>query len=573
MTVATRKKLLGRILKEMGLVTESQVQEALAMQKERGGAIGDILVDLNYITTEDLALALATQSGMQMVTLERMEIAPEVIARVSPSIAQVYRVVPIQFENDILTVVLADPTQLKTLDDLNFLLGIEVEGAVSSAQAVDSAIEKYYSTIEEVQDILDEIDQEWGEDMPDFSESASESIDLESIEELADAAPVRKLLNLVLLSAIQDRSSDVHFEPFEDEFRIRYRVDGVLYEMVPPPKHLHLALTSRLKVMSGLDIAERRVPQDGRISLNISGNSVELRVSTLPTMFGESVVLRVLDRRTVALDVDKIGLRADDMAIMQELLAKPHGIILVTGPTGCGKTTTLYACLNQINDVGVKIITAEDPVEYDLEGVMQMQVNPEIGVGFAQCLRHFLRQDPDIMLVGEIRDLETGQIAVQASLTGHLVFSTLHTNDAATGVTRLVDLGLEPYLMTATLRAIVAQRLVRTICTNCKEEYIPTPEELLQVELSPEDVAGKKFYRGRGCDLCNNIGYRGRMGLFEMLVINDEMRDLIMEDASTGRVRACGRKHGTRSLRESGLLAVYDGLTSIEEVAAVTIEE
>ena len=573
MTVATRKKLLGRILKEMGLVTESQVQEALAMQKERGGAIGDILVDLNYITTEDLALALATQSGMQMVTLERMEIAPEVIARVSPSIAQVYRVVPIQFENDILTVVLADPTQLKTLDDLNFLLGIEVEGAVSSAQAVDSAIEKYYSTIEEVQDILDEIDQEWGEDMPDFSESASESIDLESLEEFAEAAPVRKLLNLVLLSAIQDRSSDVHFEPFEDEFRIRYRVDGVLYEMVPPPKHLHLALTSRLKVMSGLDIAERRVPQDGRISLNISGNSVELRVSTLPTMFGESVVLRVLDRRTVALDVDKIGLRADDMAIMQELLAKPHGIILVTGPTGCGKTTTLYACLNQINDVGVKIITAEDPVEYDLEGVMQMQVNPEIGVGFAQCLRHFLRQDPDIMLVGEIRDLETGQIAVQASLTGHLVFSTLHTNDAATGVTRLVDLGLEPYLMTATLRAIVAQRLVRTICTNCKEEYIPTPEELLQVELSPEDVAGKKFYRGRGCDLCNNIGYRGRMGLFEMLVINDEMRDLIMEDASTGRVRACGRKHGTRSLRESGLLAVYDGLTSIEEVAAVTIEE
>jgi len=570
--VEGRKKLLGRILKEMGLVKESQIQEALAIQREKGGAIGNILVELNYITPEELGLALATQSGMEIVDLEGAEIPADVINRITPSIAQVYRVVPVRYENGTLTVALADPTHLKTLDDLRFLLGCEVKGAASNPKAVEAALRKYYSSQEDVEELLHELDEEWGE-VTEFAPSESESIDLETIEEMAEAAPVRKLLNLVLLTAIQDRASDIHFEPFEDEFKIRYRVDGVLYEMVPPPKHLHVAMASRIKVMARLDIAERRLPQDGRIELNISGNPVDLRVSTLPTMFGESVVLRVLDRRMVSLDIDKLGLRPDDMEKTELLMGKPHGIILVTGPTGCGKTTTLYAMLSTMNVVGRKILTAEDPVEYDIEGIMQTGVNPEIGVTFATCLRHFLRQDPDVILVGEIRDLETGEIAVQASLTGHVVFSTVHTNDAATAITRLVDLGLEPYLICATLEGIIAQRLVRRICPECKEEYEPTPEALLQVGLRPEDVVGKKFYRGRGCDRCNNIGYRGRMGIFEIITMNEEIRELVMAGASTGELRQCARKYGTRSLRDSGLLNVYDGLTTLEEVAAVTLAE
>jgi type IV pilus assembly protein PilB len=322
-----------------------------------------------------------------------------------------------------------------------------------------------------------------------------------------------------------------------------------------------------------MDISERRRPQDGRVELNISGSPVDLRISTLPTMFGESVVCRVLDRRQVSLDLDKVGLRADDLETVHTLIQKPHGIILCTGPTGCGKTTTLYSILRELNTIDVKILTAEDPVEYDIEGIMQLQVNPDIDVTFARCLRHFLRQDPDYILIGEVRDIETAQMAVQASLTGHMVFTTSHTNDAATAITRLVDLGLEPYLINATLEGIIAQRLVRRICSNCKEEHEPTPESLLQLGLKPEDVAGKKFHRGRGCQVCNNIGYKGRMGLFEILVVNDELRELLMSDASTGELRLCSRKHGMRSMREAGLLAVYDGDTTVEEVARATVTE
>ncbi|MHC5035638.1 MAG: GspE/PulE family protein [Planctomycetota bacterium] len=399
----------------------------------------------------------------------------------------------------------------------------------------------------------------------------SQSIDISSIEEMANAAPVRRLLNLILLQAIQDRASDIHFEPFEDEYKVRYRVDGVLYEMVPPPRHLHVAITSRLKVLGEMDIAERRHPQDGRIRLNISGSPIDMRVSTLPTMFGESVVLRVLDRRLVALDINELGLRRDDMDIIMELMYRPHGIILCTGPTGCGKTTTLYAALKERNEIGTKIITAEDPVEYDITGIMQMEINPAAGVEFATAMRFFLRQDPDIILVGEIRDKETGNMAIQASLTGHVVFSTVHTNDAPTAITRLIDLGLEPYLINATLEGVVAQRLVRRICPNCREEYQPTPEAVLSVGLRPEDVAGKKFFRGRGCDRCNNIGYYGRLGIFEILIVNDELREMMLHDASTQEIRSASRRMGCRSLRQSGLLAIYDGLTTIEEISRATL--
>lgn len=565
-----KRKLLGQILKEMKLVTESQIQEALAIQKQRGGAIGSILVNLNYITEQELLMALGSQSGMEVVDLDSMSIPPEVIAQVSASIATVYKIVPIAYENGVLTVAMADPLNVKILDDLKFLLDCEVRGAVSNEAAVARALDRYYAGEQEsIEDILSSLD---ATELQDFG-TQSESIDLESLEEMANIAPVRKLLNLVLLQAIKDKASDIHFEPFEDEFKIRYRIDGVLYEMVPPPKHLALALTSRIKVMSNLDIAERRMPQDGRIELNISGNPVDLRVSTLPTMFGESVVLRVLDRTAVSLELDKVGMRPDELEAFRKLLRKPHGIILVTGPTGSGKTTTLYSALNEINSIGDKIITTEDPVEYDLPGIVQVQIRPEIGVTFAACLRSILRQDPDKILVGEIRDLETAQISVQASLTGHLVLSTLHTNDAPTAVVRLVDMGLQPYLITAVLEAVIAQRLVRRICTKCKEEFEPSEDMLMELGLTPDDVKGKKFYYGRGCDNCNNTGYRGRMGIFELFFLDDEIRELIMDQASTTALKEAARRKGTRSLRESGLLAIYDGLTTIEEVVRETVTE
>ncbi|MCH8881664.1 MAG: type II/IV secretion system protein, partial [Planctomycetes bacterium] len=390
---------------------------------------------------------------------------------------------------------------------------------------------------------------------------------------MMDSTPVIRLLNLVLFQAIKDKASDIHFEPFEDEFKMRYRIDGVLYDMVAPGKHIATALTSRIKVMANLDIAERRLPQDGRIELTMAGNPIDLRVSVLPTMHGESVVLRVLDRGNVSLDIEKLGLRADDQAVFRRLIKKPNGIIVNTGPTGSGKTTTLYAALNTLNSPEVKILTAEDPVEYDIDGLVQCQVNPDIGLTFARCLRSFLRQDPDIILIGEIRDLETAQIAVQASLTGHLVFSTLHTNDAPSAIARLMDLGLEPFLITATLEAIVAQRLVRRICTYCKEEFTPTEELLMELDLTPADIEGKMLYYGKGCDYCNHTGYRGRLGIFEIMILSDELSELIMRHASTNIIRQQAIKEGMRTLSQGGLLAIFDGHTTIEEVAKETIFE
>jgi len=568
----TVTKMLGRILKDLRLVTESQIQEAIALQKESGGALGEILVERNYITREDLTLALATQSGMEVVSLDDMEIPPEVVSRISPAIAQVYRVVPVRFTAGTLIVALAEPTHIKTLDDLRFLLNTEIKGAVATESSVDRAIQRYYSAQEDINSILEELNVGVDE-IDDLIPDASQSIDLESMEEMANIAPVRRLLNLILLQAIQDRASDIHFEPFEDEFKIRYRVDGVLYEMVPPPKHLHIAVSSRIKVMAALDIAERRMPQDGRIELNISGNSVDLRISTLPTMFGESIVMRVLDRRMVSLDINEIGMRRDDLDVVMDLAYRPNGIILCTGPTGSGKTTTLYATLRERNDIGVKIITTEDPVEYDIEGIMQMQIREDIGFTFAKAMRAILRQDPDIILVGEIRDKATGEMAIQASLTGHLVFTTVHTNDAPTAITRLIDLGLEPYLINATLEGIIAQRLVRKICTNCKEEYEPTQEAIIMLGLRPEEVEGKRFYRGSGCERCNNIGYFGRLGIFEILVINNPIREMMLKNASIQDIRRTSRQYGCRSLRDSGLLAIYDGMTTIEEVTHCTFAD
>jgi type IV pilus assembly protein PilB len=407
----------------------------------------------------------------------------------------------------------------------------------------------------------------------DFSvvDNREQMMDLEQLEKDVNAAPVVKLLNMILLTAIKDRASDIHLEPFEKEFKVRYRVDGVLYEMMPPPIQLARAVISRVKVMSNLDIAETRLPQDGRIELNIAGNPVDLRVSTLPTMYGESVVMRVLDRSNVSLDLEQIGLPTTDLETIRRLIAKPNGIILVTGPTGSGKTTTLYSCLAEANEPGTKIITTEDPVEYNIDGIVQVPINDEIGVTFAACLRSILRQDPDKILVGEIRDLETGQIAIEASLTGHIVFSTLHTNDAPSSIIRLVDLGIEPFLLTATVEAIVAQRLVRRVCSGCKTEYDPTDEMLMELELTRSDVAGRTFFYGKGCKKCNGSGYKGRIALFEIMVMNDRLRDMILEGASTQELQLAAREDGMRTLRDSGLTHIYDGVTTIEEVVKETV--
>jgi type IV pilus assembly protein PilB len=396
---------------------------------------------------------------------------------------------------------------------------------------------------------------------------------LSDISVLVDSAPVRKLLNMVLLLAIKDHASDIHFEPFEDEFRIRIKADGVLFEMVPPPRHLAFAITTRIKVMANLDIAERRLPQDGRIDLQVGGHPVDLRVSVLPTMFGESVVLRVLDRSVVSLDLNNVGMDEPTMERFREVISKPNGIILVTGPTGSGKTTTLYSALSELNRIEDKVITTEDPVEYDIDGVIQIPIDAEIDVTFARCLRAILRQDPDKILVGEIRDIETAEIAIQASLTGHTVFSTLHTNDAASTVTRLKDMGVPSFLITATVEAILAQRLVRRICLECREEVDPTEEMLIELQLKRDEVSGRKFYRGSGCNSCNNTGYKGRVGLFELMVIDDELREMVMNNATADALRDRAQQKGMVLLRDAGVKFIFQGLTTVEEVVRETILE
>ncbi|KPJ62828.1 MAG: pilus assembly protein PilB [Planctomycetes bacterium DG_23] len=564
------KKPIGEILKDMGLVTDEQIEEALTVQRQKGGVLGEILVSLGYVNSEQVLDALGQQFGMEAVNLEEMEIPREIVERVSAAVARSYRIMPVSWDGQELTVAMADPLNIGALDELRFVLDSTVRGAISSPEAVDRALEKYYGrpAAEKMEEIAEQIGRH--EDVPIIDEREA-GFDLEKLKEATDAAPVRRLVNYVLLQAVKDQATDVHFEPFEDEFKIRYRIDGVLYEMVPPPKHLGTAITSRLKVMSGLNISERRRPQDGRIRIIAAGHPVDLRISVLPTQFGESTVIRVLDRRAAPLDLELLGMRQDELERFRQHFSRPHGIILVTGPTGCGKTTTLYSALMVLNDIATKIITTEDPVEFDLEGIVQVQVNEAIGVTFGRCLRHILRQDPDKILVGEIRDLETGQLAIQASLTGHLVMSTLHTNDAPTAITRLIDMGLEPYLINATLEAVIAERLIRKICTQCKSEYAPSKDELMELQLNPEDVAERKFYYGRGCKSCNHTGYHGRTGIFEIMSISDELRELISYDISTSRLRQAAVRTGMRTLRESGLLKIYDGVTTIEEVARQTL--
>ncbi|MHC4252714.1 MAG: GspE/PulE family protein [Planctomycetota bacterium] len=570
MAVVPKRKPIGQILIEEGLITEKQLHSALDIQKEKGGVLGQILIELGIVDNDDILVALGHQAGMEVVDLDNLQIAPEVIRKVSPTVAEIYQVIPISLESNSLTVAMANPLAVNALDDLRFMLDCDVKGAVSNEKAVEAAIKRYYGAQQEsIDDLIKDIEADGT--LATMVEDNEGSMDISEIEKIAHSAPVVKFLNLVLLTAIKDQSSDVHFEPFEREFKIRYRIDGELMEMQPPPRSLATAIISRIKVMSNLDIAERRLPQDGRIELNIRGSPIDLRVSTLPTMFGESVVMRVLDRSVVSLDLEQIGLREDELEYLRDLIERPNGIILVTGPTGSGKTTTLYSALNEANTPEVKIITTEDPVEYDLDGIIQVPIKEEIGVTYAACLRSILRQDPDKILVGEIRDLETAQIAIEASLTGHIVFSTLHTNDAPSTITRLLDMGLEPFLVAATLESVVAQRLVRVICAKCKSPYAPAEEHLMELGLLPQDVEGKNFYYGKRCEHCNRTGYRGRSAIFEIMKADSKLRDLIIQQRSTDVVRAEAVAAGMRTLRDSGILKIFDGITTIEEVVRETL--
>jgi len=566
---------IGQILVDLGFLREDRLEMLLEEQQQRPGEmLGQIAISMGLISDEQLAQALAEQMGMQVVSLNDAVIPPDVLTLITEPMAQLYRIIPLSFEDNVLTIAMCDPQKLSIIDELRSFLGYDIRAMVCTEKEMVKALERYYAAGgESVETLIADMEQDEDLAAAVHAIEKNSTLDLTSVEALADSAPVRKLLNMVLLLAIKDRASDLHFEPFESEFKIRIRSDGVLYEMVPPPRHLAFAITTRIKVMADLDIAERRLPQDGRIRLNVGGHPVDLRVSVLPTMFGESVVMRVLDRSVVMLDLENIGMPTGILGSFREAISKPNGIVLVTGPTGSGKTTTLYAALNALNSIEDKLITTEDPVEYDIDGIVQMPIDASIGNTFAQCLRSILRQDPDKILVGEIRDLETAEIAVQAALTGHMVFSTLHTNDAPSTITRLRDMGVPPFLITATLEAILAQRLVRRICKDCREQTMPSTELLAQLDLMPEDVIDKKFYKGRGCATCNNTGYKGRTGLYEYMPINDQIRDLINRGASGEQIRDLALRTGLVPLRESGLEKVFNGITTVEEVVRETVSD
>jgi type IV pilus assembly protein PilB len=565
---------IGQILVDLGFLTDEQLEIVLEEQEQQPGTLlGKIAEDMSLITDEQLIQALAEQMGMQTVSLEDADFDEVVLGKISETMAQLYRIVPLKFEHNTLTVATCDPQNLTIQDELRTFLGFDISMVVATERDVMQTIGRYYdSESESVEKLVQELagDEELKKAI---SALETEKFNITDAEALADSAPVRKLLNMVLLLAIKDHASDIHFEPFEDEFRIRIKAEGVLYEMVPPPRHLAFAITTRIKVMASLDIAERRMPQDGRIELMVGGHPVDLRVSVLPTIFGESVVMRVLDRSVVSLSLENVGMSEEMMAEFRKVIDRPNGIVLVTGPTGSGKTTTLYSALTELNDIQDKLITTEDPVEYDIEGIIQIPIDADVGVTFASCLRAILRQDPDTILVGEIRDLETAEIAIQAALTGHLVFSTLHTNDAPATVTRLKDMGIQPFMICATVEAILAQRLVRRICTKCREETKVSSSMLIDLGMKKEDIGGKKFFKGAGCDACNNTGYKGRIALFELMILNDRVRDMILANASTDELREEARRTGMLPLREFGIAMAEDGITTLDEIIRETVQE
>jgi type IV pilus assembly protein PilB len=555
------------IFKRAGVLNEITGEELLVEALNSGRPIEDILVDQSFVTEESFAQTIAAELGVDAVDLTGFEPLPALLHLVPAGMARLHEVIPVTASGNVLTVALGNPLDSQALEDLRFTLNRDIVQVVAPCHQVKNLIVTHYGSEEtSMEDVLKQL-------------TATEVTELENEEEEfnaaaaaaeANATPIIRYVDLILDRAVQAQASDIHFEPFEKEFKIRYRVDGALYEMEPPPRHLAIPVTSRLKVMANLNIAERRVPQDGRIQRMIGDKTVDLRVSCLPTQFGESVVLRVLDRSAVKLDLETLQMPQDIYEYIIEVIEKPNGIFIVCGPTGSGKTTTLYACLNKINTVDSKLLTAEDPVEYEIDGILQVPINEAAGLDFARVLRAFLRQDPDRIMIGETRDLETAQIAIQASLTGHLVFTTLHANDSTGVVSRLVDMGVEPFMLSASLEGVLAQRLVRRICSRCKTAYEPDEALLSQLGLSPYDIGDKTFYFGKGCSECNQTGYKGRKGLYELLKVTDPIRAMINEKAPGVVIRQKAMELGMATLRADGLRCIFDGVTTIEEVLKYT---
>ena len=561
------------LVKEQGLIDDLQYEEVAGEFKRSGKPVFQILQDFGILDVDTILQVIGNHLSAEVVSVRERDLTPEVLQSVPAKTARMYQCLPVGVQNGTVRVALADPLNPARMDELGFVIKKDIQLVVADPAAIQKAIEKFYPEAGmggEGDGSFSEILKELGADKELAKEATVATDDATAMQDLANQAPIVRFVNLVLFQAVQDRASDIHFEPFETDFRIRYRVDGALYEMSPPPKHLALPVISRLKVMANLNISERRMPQDGRINYQVGNKQIDLRVSTLPTQFGESVVLRVLDRTAVNLEIESLGLPKFIYDYVSEVIQRPNGIVVVTGPTGCGKTTTLYSCLRRVNTIDSKLLTAEDPVEYDIEGIMQVAIHESVGLTFSKALRSFLRQDPDIIMVGEMRDLETAQISIQASLTGHLVLSTLHTNDSPGAVTRLIDMGVEPFLISSTLMAVLGQRLVRTICKNCRTPFEPTEAQLAMMNLSPHDLGDKVFYYGRGCSTCNDTGYRGRKGIFELLTINDTIRSLINERAPTVVLRQKAIELGMVTLREDGLRSIFDGDTTIEEIVKYT---
>lgn len=566
---------LGDLLLKAQLITQDQLNKALEEQRSLGGRLGEVLLRLGYVSEEDIIECLSHQFGVPSINLRHFEIDEAVAKLVPVDLLRKYNVVPVNKTGATLTVAMADPTNIFAMDEITFMTGYRVEPVVASEEAIRAAIDRHFGSSREIE--LKKV----MEDLSQVDEAAlelleeSEDIDLHRLEEESSEAPVVRLVNIILTDAIKRGASDIHIEPYEKVFRVRYRIDGILNEVMTPPLRLKDAIVSRVKILSKLDIAEKRLPQDGRIKLKVKvegkARDLDFRVSTLPTLFGEKVVLRLLDKENLQLDLTKLGFEKSSLKRFEDAILKPYGMVLVTGPTGSGKTNTLYSALSRINTPTVNILTAEDPVEFQLPGINQVQMKDNIGLNFAAALRSFLRQDPNIVLVGEIRDFETAEIAVKAALTGHLVLSTLHTNDAPSTVSRLMNMGIEPFLVATSVNIIAAQRLVRRICSQCKEETEAPVQALLSVGFSEAEAPTLRLYHGRGCDRCNGTGYKGRVGLFEVMDLTEDIRELILSGATAVELRRKAIEEGMITLRQSGLQKIRDGVTTIDEVVRETV--
>lgn len=570
---------LGEILIRHSLITKEQLDKALEHQKSNGGKLGTNLVKLGYVTEEDITRCLSKQFGVPAVNLSFFEIDSSVLELVPSEVCRKYDLIPVNKAGATLTVAMADPTNYHAMNDINFITGYNVEAVVAAESAIREAIDKYYGSAHtvELQKTLEKVQEQMEiEDVGDVQVlEEAEELDLSDLTKAVEEAPVVKLVNKIIYDACARGASDIHVEPYEKEFRIRYRIDGVLYIVLNPPLKLKDAITSRIKIMSKMDIAEKRLPQDGRIKvkLKIEGRVKELdfRVSVIPCLFGEKVVMRLLDKDRLMLDMTKLGFEPSSLTKFEDAIERPYGMILVTGPTGSGKTNTLYSAIQRINRPEVNIVTCEDPVEFNMPGVNQVQMHDQIGLNFAAALRSFLRQDPNIILVGEVRDFETAEIAIKAALTGHLVLSTLHTNDAPSAITRLMNMGIEPFLVASSVHMIVAQRLIRKVCSNCKEPLKIPPQTMMEIGFSEEEARNITVYKGRGCQQCHNSGYKGRIALFEVLDVSDDIKELVLVGASALEIRRKAIENGMLTLRQSGLEKIRHGITTIEEVVRETV--